>query len=89
MTNEKVSADLFDIVRTWHSTEDGIAIVVEDYYKNLFTSANLNRENMDRVLNSVDKLVTLAMNHHLLQVLYNGWNKIGSIPNAPIKISKA
>ena len=68
MTNEKVSADLFDIVRTWHSTEDGIAIV----YKNLFTSANLNRENMDRVINSVDKLVTLAMNHHLLQVLYNG-----------------
>ena len=75
MTNEKVSTDLFDIVRTWHSTEDGIgciAIVAEDYYKNLFTSANLNRENMERVLNSVDKLVTPAVNHHLQQVLYSG-----------------
>ena len=71
MTNEKVSADLFDIVRTWHSTEDGIVVVAEDYYKNLFTSTNLNRENMDRVLNSIEKLVTLARNHHLLQVLYS------------------
>ena len=89
MTNEKVSADLFDIVRTWHSTEDGIAVVAEDYYKNLFNSANLNRENMDRVLNSIEKLVTLARNHHLLQVLYSRWNKTGSIPDAPIEISKA
>ena len=53
---------------TWHSTEDGIATIAKDYYKNIFTSINPNRKNMDRVLYLVDKLVTPAMNHHLLQV---------------------
>ena len=53
---------------TWHSRKDGITTIAKDYYKNIFTSTNPNRKNMDRVLNLVDKLVTPAMNHHLLQV---------------------
>ena len=45
--------------------KESIAQTVEHYFQQLFTSSHL--ANIDRVLNSVDKLVTPGMNATLLQ----------------------
>ena len=44
--------------------EDQIAKVVEQYFQELFTSANPT--NMGSVLNSMDRLITLDMNNSLV-----------------------
>ena len=48
----------------WWRSDEGIAIVAERYFQDLFTTTN---PNMDSVLNAVDRVVTLDMNHMLLQ----------------------
>jgi len=49
----------------WCKAEDDVARIAEIYFKNLFTSATPT--NLDPVLDSVDTVVTLDMNHTLLQ----------------------
>ena len=49
----------------WWESEEGIATVTEKYFQDLFTTTNPS--NMDSVLNVVDRVVTLDMNHMLLQ----------------------
>ena len=55
----------YDEDGVWRQSNEGIAIVVERYFLDLFTTTNPS--NMDTVLNSVDKVVTPDMNHMLLQ----------------------
>lgn len=51
--------------RVWWQSDEGIAIVAERYFQELFTTTNPS--NMDSVLNAVDRMVTPDMNHMLLQ----------------------
>ena len=50
---------MYDREGEWHSDEDKIASIAEDYYKQLFTlSSSLD---MHAVIDSVDKVVTKGM----------------------------
>ena len=50
---------MYDREGEWHTDEDKIARIVEDYYKQLFTSSTLL--DMDAVIYSVDRVVTKGM----------------------------
>lgn len=50
---------------SWCISENGIAVIAENYYKDLFTSAHPNH--LETVLDSVDSLITPDMNDALLQ----------------------
>lgn len=56
---------LHDREETWQTGLDGVSRIAEEYYTELFTSTNPN--NMDRVLNVVDKVVTDHMANSLTQ----------------------
>ena len=49
----------------WQEIDGGIALVAENYFQELFTSAIPSE--MDQVLSSVDRVVTPEMNQSLLQ----------------------
>uniref|UniRef100_A0A7N2LRF7 CCHC-type domain-containing protein n=1 Tax=Quercus lobata TaxID=97700 RepID=A0A7N2LRF7_QUELO len=57
---------LHDREGTWQTGLDGVSRIAEEYYTELFTSTNPN--NMDRVLNVVDKVVTDHMANSLTQL---------------------
>ena len=54
-----------DNMGRWCTSEPDIERVAESFFQNLFTSSNPT--NMEEVLDSVDRVVTLDMNHTLLQ----------------------
>ena len=56
---------IFDRDGVWQETDGGIALVAENYFQQLFTSAIPSE--MDQVLSLVDRVVTLEMNQSLLQ----------------------
>ncbi|XP_075663047.1 uncharacterized protein LOC142632551 [Castanea sativa] len=56
---------LYDRKGEWHIDEEKIAIIAEEYYKELFTASN--SLDMEEVINSVDKVVTEDMAQDLLR----------------------
>lgn len=58
-------SSIFDAQDTWFTSEDDISTIAEDYFQQLFLATVIN--NMEPVLEFVDKFVTLAMNSTLLQ----------------------
>lgn len=56
---------IFDAHETWCTSEDDIYTIAEDYLQQLFSAIATN--NMEMVLASLDRFVTLAMNSTLLQ----------------------
>ena len=52
---------LYDREGQCHTDEDKIANIVEDYYKQLFTSST--SLDMDAITESVDRVVTKGMAH--------------------------
>lgn len=57
-------ASVFNGDGVWCDNEDDISQIAEHYFQNLFTSTQPS--NMSNVLDSMDSLVTLDMNHQLL-----------------------
>ena len=55
---------LYDREGEWHTDEEKIATIVEEYYKELFTASN--SLDMEEVINSVDNVVTEDMAQDLL-----------------------
>lgn len=53
------------LTKNWNTIEGSIAQIVEHYFQHLFTSSN--PEDIEGVLNSVDRRVTPSMNASILQ----------------------
>lgn len=56
---------VFDSRGNWCEDEEDITRVAKGYFQEVFSSAN--PPNNERVLEAVDHVVTLKMNHHLIQ----------------------
>ena len=55
---------MYDRKGEWHTNEEKIATIVEEYYKQLFTSSN--SLDMKEVIDSMDKVVTEDMAQDLI-----------------------
>ena len=56
---------MYDREGEWHTDEEKIATIAEEYYKQLFTSSN--SLDIEEVIDSVDKVVTKDMAQDLIR----------------------
>ena len=77
---------LHDREGTWQTDLDSVSKISEEYYTKLFTSRNPN--NMDRVLNDVDKVVTDHMGNSLTQLYTEEEVRVALFQMHPSKVPR-
>ncbi|KAL5555260.1 hypothetical protein UlMin_037496 [Ulmus minor] len=69
----------------WCEEEEGLAHIIESYFKSVFTSSSPSATNFDRVLHTIEAKITLQLNGQLEQAFEAEDVRKSSLPNGTYK----